>query len=317
MLIVPFISRLRRRFGRPPLAGLVVLAALSCVSAQGAVVAVVLSDDTAPYQEATAAVEAALRPGHTVVRVQAGKLAISGGALSRASVIVTVGVKAADLIAAQGGTTPVLAVLVTEDWYQSRGRTRLGSGGRSVGAVVLEQPLSRQLRLIRSAFPAAGKIGVVVSPRNAGMLETMQAAAEAEGLVLVGAVAESETALLPTLVNVLKEADLLLAVPDAEALNRNTVQSVLMTTYRYRDPMVGYSQALSRAGALVSLYSSPEQVGRQAGELTARVLNGSKLPGLQWPRYFSVSVNEHVARSLGIDVPAEEALLNGLGGGND
>jgi ABC-type uncharacterized transport system, periplasmic component len=291
--------------------------ALCGMSVQAAVVTVVLSDDSAPYHEASEAIEAPLRQQHTVITVLADKLAISGSALARANLILTVGVKAADLMAGQGGSTPVLAVLVTEDWYQNAGRAKLTAGGRSAGAVVLEQPFSRQFRLIRSAFPRATKVGVVVGHKNAGMLEALQRAAETESLTVIGAVADSESALVPTLGQVLKDADLLLAVPDAEVLNRNTVQSVLMTTYRFRDPVVGYSKALSRAGALVSLYSSPEQIGRQAGELAAKTLNGGKLPGLQWPKYYSVSVNEHVGRSLGVDTPAEEALLGRLGGDND
>jgi ABC-type uncharacterized transport system substrate-binding protein len=294
-----------------------VMLALAAMPVQAAVVAVVLSDDSAPYHEASDAIEVALRPQHTIIKVLSDKLAISGSALSRASLLVTVGVKAADQIAGQGGNTPVLAVLVTEDWYQNQGRAKLAAGGRNAGAIVLEQPFSRQFRLVRSAFPKATKVGVVVGRKNAGLLDDLQTAAEAENLTLVDAVAESEDALVATIGQVLKEADLLLAVPDAEVLNRNTVPSVLMTTYRYRDPVVGYSKALSRAGALVSLYSSPEQIGRQAGEVAARTLNGGKLSGMQWPRYFSVSVNEHVARSLGINAPPEETLQSGLGGGND
>ena len=291
--------------------------AICGVAAHAGVVAIVLSEDSAPYQEASGAIEAALSPQHSVIKVLADKMAISGFALSRANLLVAVGVKAADLIADQGGSSPVLAVLVTEDWYQSYGRTKLSAGGRSAGVVVLEQPFSRQMRLVRSAFPRAAKVGVVVGRKNSSLLDALQASARADGLTVVGAVAESESALVATLGQVLKETDLLLAVPDAEVLNRNTVQSVLMTTYRYRDPVVGYSKALSRAGALVSLYSTPDQIGRQAGEIAARALNGGKLPTMQWPKYYSVSVNDHVARSLGMDAPSEQALLTELGGGND
>ena len=283
------------------------------MAAHAGMAVLVLSDDSAPYHEAAGAIESALSPQHSVVRMSADKLAASASVVSRANLLVAIGVKAADQIAGLGGATPVLAVLVTEDWYQTQGRTRLAAGGRSVGVVVLEQPLSRQMSLVRKTFPHAEKLGVVLGRKNAGMLEALQAAAANEGLTLVGALSESESSLVATLGQVLREADLLLAVPDAEVLNRNTVQSVLMTTYRYRDPVVAYSKALSRAGALVSLYSTPEQIGRQAGEIAARAMGGARLPGLQWPKYFSVSVNTHVVRSLGIDVPPEEALLRGLG----
>jgi ABC-type uncharacterized transport system substrate-binding protein len=309
-----FLSRLPVR-----LASCVGLMLLMLGSAQlhAASVTVVLSDDSAPYHETADAIEAALGQGHAVIRVLSDKLAISDSALSRSKLLVTVGIKAAEQIADRGGKTPVLAVLVTEDWYQKQGSARLGAGGRSNGAVVLEQPLPRQLRLVRSAFPGTTKVGVVLGRSNAGQLEELEEAASAQGLTLVGATTESEATLVATLGQVLMEADLLLAVPDTLVLNRNTVQSVLMTTYRYRDPMVGYSKALSRAGALVSLYSTPAQIGRQAGEIASRTLNGTTLSGLQWPKYFSVSVNEHVARSLGIDAPSEDVLQKKLGGEND
>ena len=296
----------------------VLLLALCSPAAHAAVVTVVLSEDSAPYQETADAFEAAMGPEHTVIRVLADKLPISDSALSRAKLLVTVGVRATELIAGNSVKTPVLSVLVTEDWYRKQGRERLSAGGRTGGAVVLEQPFLRQLRLIRSAFPNISKVGVVVGRKNADSLAELRVQAESQGMTLVGAVAESESNLVATLGQVLMEADLLLALPDSEVLNRNTVQSVLMTTYRYRDPVVGYSKALSRAGALVSLYSTPQQIGRQAGEIAARAVNGGpKLSGMQWPKYFSVSVNGYVARSLGIDVPSEETLLNELKGTND
>lgn len=301
-----------RRLG----AGMLLLA-LGALPAHAAVVAVVLSEDSAPYHEASEAIESALRPQHTVIKVLSTKLGISGSALARANLLITVGVKAAEQITEQGNGVPLLSVLVTEDWYRNQGRAKFAASGRSYGVVLLEQPLERQMRLIRQAFPRATKLGAVVGRRNAELLEDLQTAAGAAGLILVGAVAESESSLVATLSQTLKEADLLLAVPDAEVLNRNTVQSVLMTTYRYRDPVVGYSMALSRAGALVSLYSTPGQIGRQAGEIAVKALDGGKLPILQWPKYYSVSVNGHVARSLGISVPAEDVLMREMGNGND
>lgn len=307
------LSRLSRPSLRPLRAAVFML--IFCgMAAHAGVAALVLSEGSAPYHEAADAIEAALGPQHTVVRILADKLPASASALSRAGFLVAIGVRAADLVAGQGGDTPVLAVLVTEDWYRSQGKAKLSTGGRSVGALVLEQPFSRQMELARKAFPRLSRIGVVLGRKNAGMLGPLQAAASKEGVTLVGAVSESESTLVATLEQVLREAELLLAVPDAEVLNRSTAQSVLMTTYRYRDPMIGYSKALSRAGALVSLYSTPEQIGRQAGEIAARAMGGARLPELQWPQYFSVSVNRHVARSLGVDVPPEDVLLAGLGG---
>lgn len=105
-------------------------------------------------------------------------------------------------------------------------------------------------------------------------------------------------------------ADLMLAVPDAAVFNRSTAQSVLLTSYRYHDPIVGYSRSLTRAGALVSLYSTPAQIGRQAAEIILKQFESTNthLSEPVYPRYFSVSINPQVARSLGFNLPSEREL---------
>jgi ABC-type uncharacterized transport system substrate-binding protein len=143
-------------------------------------------------------------------------------------------------------------------------------------------------------------------------LEALQVAAKAQRLQLVSAEVNSDIGLLPILERVLAGSDVLLALPEPRLYNKNTIQSVLLTSYRYRDPLVGYSQALVRAGALVALYSKPAQIGRQAGEIVVHTFNSGSLPPPQYPKYFSVSINQQVARSLGIPAPDEIGLHEAL-----
>ena len=288
------------------------------LAAQAATVVVVLSDDSAAYQEASEAIEREIGDGHKIVRVMADRLGVEP-ALSEARLVLGVGVKATEQIAGRVGKTPVLAVLVPKDWYQKIGRALLVEGARSAGAVVLDQPYSRQLQLIKAALPKVSRVGVVVSQSNAGQLAEVEQAARALRLSVSAVTIDSDSLLVESLERILSDSDVLLAIPDPLVLNRNTVQSLFITSYRYRDPVVGYSKSLSRAGALVSLYSTPAQIGRQAGEITQRFLSGGKLPGMQWPKYFSISLNTHVARSLDIDLISEQSLLRELqeGGGND
>jgi len=93
--------------------------------------------------------------------------------------------------------------------------------------------------------------------------------------------------------------------------NRNTAQSLFLTSYRYRDPVVGYSRSMTRAGALLSLYSTPAQIGRQAAQWAGEALGNARpvrLPPAAAPVYFEVSINEQVARSLGFSLPPEREL---------
>lgn len=292
------------------------LFAVSMTQASAARVAVVLSNDSAPYQEVYQVIRAVLDDsGHDVVREYAAVL--SARSLGDAKLAVAVGVGAADAVAAQPGRTPALAVLVPRAWYQKTGQARLADNGRrAVSAIYLDQPFERQALLIRLAFPDARRVGVLLSAGQRGLIDDIEAGLRTQKLALSYELVSEDRRLALPLENVLTEVDVLLAVPDPQVLNASTAQSLLLTSYRYRDPVVGYSRSLTRAGALLSLHSSPAQIGRQAAAWVSNALNAPvvRLPAPAYPAYFSVSVNEQVARSLGFVVPPEDELEKRMGG---
>ncbi|NWG39035.1 MAG: hypothetical protein HXY27_03595 [Hydrogenophilaceae bacterium] len=279
-------------------------------NACAATIAVVLSDNTPFYQETADAIESGLGRDHTIVRIQVSHLGQSESALNNARIIVTIGVKASSNVAQRRGRTPILAVMVPRSWHEEVGKSLLSEGGRMNGTIFIDQPLSRQFHLIKSALPSVTKVGVVLGKETVGRLAELDRQAKAHRVNLVSASLDSNSRLVETIERVLDEAEvLLLAFPDAEVLSRTTAQSVFMTSYRFRDPVVGYSQSLSRAGALLAVYSTPAQIGRQTSEVLSSYLDRDKMSAVHWPQYFSVSVNEHVARSLDIMVPSEQVLL--------
>jgi putative tryptophan/tyrosine transport system substrate-binding protein len=82
---------------------------------------------------------------------------------------------------------------------------------------------------------------------------------------------------------------------------------VLLASFRARVPLLAFSPSYVRAGALLALYVTPEQVGQQVASVVRGVLQGKSLPSSPlYAQNFSVAVNEHVARSLGLDLDANE-----------
>ena len=307
------------RLGRVVRLGLA-CACLAVVSAQAvaARVTVVLSEDAAPYQEVYQVIRAYLDDTpHDASRVYAEGLTTTS--LNDARLAVAVGVGAAEALAALPERPPVLAILVPRTWYVKTGRARLSAGGRrGQSAIYLDQPFERQALLIRLALPDVRRVGVLLSAEQSGVIGELDDALRAQRLSLVYATLTGDERLITPLETVLSEADLLLALPDPLVFNRNTAQSLFLTSYRYRDPVLGYSRSLTRAGALLSLHSSPAQIGRQAAEWVKSALQeGSvRLPPPAYPRYFSVSINDQVASSLGVTLPSEADLEKRLGGGD-
>lgn len=175
---------------------------------------------------------------------------------------------------------------------------------RKISHVYIDQPASRSLALVDAAFPQAKRVGLVVSAENDEIVKLLQQEAARRQLRLnLESVARPEE-VAPALRNVLPESDVLLLVPDSLAIHAGNAKYVLLTTYRYRVPVVGFSQGLSRAGAVAAVYSSPAQIGRQGARMALRWKpETGDLPSAQHADEFSIDFNAHVARSLGVVLP--------------
>lgn len=291
--------------------------ALASVHACAARVTVVLSDDSAPYQEVYQAIRAYLDDSaHEAIMVYAKKL--TSLSFGDARLAIAIGVRAAEAMAALPVRPPVLAVLVPRRWYLNTGRAQLDNcDPQRVSAIYLDQPFERQARLIRLAFPDLQRVGVLMSAEQSHFADELDIALQARQIHLVSQTVAPDERLVTPLEQLLSGTELLLALPDPLIFNRNTAQSVFLTSYRHRVPVFGYSQSLTRAGALVSLHSTPAQIGRQSAEWANNALQGDKvkLPPPAYPVYFSVSINKHVAHSLGFTLPLETELEMRLGEG--
>ena len=237
---------------------------------------------------------------------------ISGAALASTDdgMLVAVGVQALQHAANQKGNHPVLGVLIPQPAYA---KIRASAVNSNISAIFLDQPPSRQMRLLHQLLPQAESVGILLGPTSTRDSEVLTKAAQDSGLKAVMATIQHEDDLTSSLKPLLESSSVLLAVPDPVVHQRGTAQTLLLTSYRYQKPVIGYSQAYVTAGALAAVYSSPEDIARQAAEITRNYPDRqSALPSPQPPRYFSVGINRQVARSLNIDIQDTEALTKYL-----
>lgn len=291
-----------------------VIAMMLCVMTRmafAAEIAVVLSDSGGAYEEVADEIRRQLEPAVKVsVHNTAGVDGLSG---EKPQYLVAVGAKAALAVANSPLRIPLLVTLVPRTAYERLAveRKRDGQTG-SMSAVLLDQPFSRQLDLIRLAMPGAKRIGLLMGPETQPRYQAMQSTALERQLRLNALQVERESEIFPALQKLLHESDLILAMPEPSIFNAGTIQMILLSTYRQRLPLVGFSAAYTRAGAVMSLFSTPQQIGRQAADMLRAAMAGGRLPPPQPPNDYLVSINPHVARSLGITLESEQQLLQRL-----
>lgn len=277
-------------------------------SALASEVDIVVSDRSAVYQEAVSAVR------QEMVGAEATTFPVPDNVQRRPSpprLVVALGTRALHYAAQAYPDTPIVASMVTRAAYE-KFRSQLPRERRAITVVFVDQPFSRQVNLIRTVLPGKTRLGVLTSPESERDLADLRAAAQERRLSVANHEIDQPDGIYAGLVGLLAEADVLLALPDAKVFSAATLPNILLSTFRVQRPVIGFSSYYVRAGALAAVYSTPAQLGRQTGEIASRWLADGSLPRPQFPRYFSVSVNDTVARSLDIRLPDEAAILQRL-----
>ena len=223
--------------------------------------------------------------------------------------VIALGVKALEASSKLKLTTPVLGVFTPLPTFNSM----LANSRRELGnfsAIVLDQPYSRRFSLIKTVLPEAKNLGVLLGPNSSLDMEDIRDMGEAAQFNILQESIQQQSDLIPHLTTLLEISDALMAIPDALVYTRETVQPILLTSYRHQKPVFGFSQSYVRAGALAAVYSTSKQLAKQAAEISIKSQQApSILPPPQAPKYFSVALNYQVARSLNIQI-ADENVIN-------
>lgn len=282
------------------------LPGLGVSAAQAMEVAVLLSEAEGRGQRFVEALDAALAPGvHRLLPAGVAGGDADAALLERADLVLAVGHAAAER-ALRESVRPVLAVLVA---LRDVDRLNRAHPERGLGALVLDQPLERHLRLVRAVLPDAKRVGVLLGPDSVTQLPSLNRAATA--LQFQADVHEARQAadLVPALDHLLFAGDALLPLPDGLVSGPAAARTILLTSYRHRRPVFAHSAAYVTAGALAAVFSTPEHVAVDVADLLAGATEPTGLVRrIHSPRRFDVAVNRAVARALGL-VIADEPML--------
>jgi ABC-type uncharacterized transport system substrate-binding protein len=273
-------------------------------------VAVLVSTPSPATREFVEAFRESLAGGHIKLSVLDAQTPPEKSRSDGDTLIVAVGTQALQHAISMKRAQPILGVLIPQPAYE---KMRHSFDNSMVSAILLDQPFQRQLRLLQRLLPEARTVGILLGPTSRPWEATLRKASKESGLKAEIETVEDAGDLTAALQSLLERSDVLLAVPDPLVHSRDTAQTMLLTSYRYHKPVIGYSQAYVQAGAVAAPYSDPSHIARQAAEIAMHFPSGNTLlPLPQAPQLFSISINRPVARSLGIATPDEKSLTQDL-----
>lgn len=180
--------------------------------------------------------------------------------------------------------------------------------------LITAQPDCRHILLIKSINPKWSTVGVLSSIDSLDIAAALTKCAIRQNMDLQVYAIIDKSDLLTTLEMAVVDNKVLLAIIDPFIYNRHTVKNILLTAYRHRKPVIGYSESFVQAGAVAAIYTSPESIGDKAAEIISRFFdkNWQFDKNVYTTDDFSVSTNTQVATSLDIALPATESIRKSI-----
>jgi len=171
-----------------------------------------------------------------------------------------------------------------------------------------------QLRLLARLFPSHQRVGVLATSEDQWQVNYLSYWARDAGLSLESRVIKPGDRVARQLAGFMGSVDVLLALPNKTIYNPDTARSVLLASYRQNKPIVGPDERFVEAGSVASLYLSIDDLALSAVDILTTFGKSRRLPPPGYAEYFSVSVNNRVARAFGLGSVDPTALQQALGG---
>ena len=186
---------------------------------------------------------------------------------------------------------------------------KTGGRGKNIAGVNMNVSPGKYLSLMERLKLPHLRVCVLYDPAQTGsMVKNIRQTAQAKGIEITAKEVHNPRE-VPELLTRMKGAfNLFWMIPDTTVVTPETVEFLLLFTQQSGVPVVTFAGKYVDEGALVSLDINSFDLGKQAGEMANKVLDGtrvSELPDSE-ARKSILRVNRKVAQKLGISLKGIE-----------
>lgn len=164
--------------------------------------------------------------------------------------------------------------------------------------------------------PSQKNIGVIYDPtKTGGIISKATVVAEKFGFNLIKSEILSEKEVASALKNIITRIDALWIIPDSTVVTKNSLDTIFKKTFKNRLSTFCTSNAIVKAGALISISPDYRYTGLQAAQLAQTLLNAPKTISLdiKQPDKLKLTVNTQTAETIGINLssikPRDDIVL--------
>ena len=269
-------------------------------------IVILKSADISAYNQAIDSFKAALAGSATITEYDMQGDMARGRKLARklrasnADIVLAVGIKAALAAKLEIVDIPIIYCMVLDP-------EKNGLNAPNMVGIMLEVPIDRQFKEMRSVLPGLKRLGVLYDPEKTGnLVEDARRVGKVFGVELIARQVHSEKEVPAALRGLIPQIDALWLIPDSTVLTEESISFLLTTALDSNVPVIGFSSELVRSGALVGLSVNYEDVGRQAALLTRKIFSAQiKAPATFPPEKLRLALNLKTAKFLGLQIPPD------------
>lgn len=182
--------------------------------------------------------------------------------------------------------------------------------GTNISGVSMEISPANYIDTIRTLFPDRKRVSLLYDPENSGrFVRDLERTAVSKELAITSLVVRKQNEVQPLLES-LKSADVFMMLPDTTVLNSENINAIFLFSFRNKIPVVTFSRKFVDMGAAAGLFIDPALTGRQAAQITRRLLNQvSPAPIKERSNVSTLLINRKILKKMGISIP-DGALNN-------
>ncbi|TVL99336.1 MAG: hypothetical protein CV087_18455 [Candidatus Brocadia sp. WS118] len=212
--------------------------------------------------------------------------------------VLAVGVLAATVAKDQIPDIPVIfCMVINHDRFNLR--------GANITGISAEASLEDQFAVLKEILGYRKNVGVIYDPRKTGkMISDAINVAKRFEINLLKKEVLSEREVGVALKNIIHDIDAFWIIPDGTVITRDSLDMIFKKTLKERIPTFCTSNAIVRAGALISVSPDYAYTGQQAAQLAQILLHNPTMRslGTKQPEKLKITLNTSVAEMIGINI---------------
>jgi len=262
-------------------------------------VAAVKSVDILPYRDALKGFKSAVKANVYEYVIENGDNSSILFRLKGTDLIFTLGTDALTLVKDEIKDKPIVFTFVLNPDADIKSRYPHITG------IDINIPPEEQFKALLQVAPQVKRIGVIYDPsKSQSIINEAEAAAKKLEVSLVIKKIDSKTEAIDAISRMEGNVDAIWMAPDTTAITPESINYMLLFAFRNRIPLIGISDKYVKDGVLLALSFDSEDIGRQAGEMANRILEGKDIKefSLIKPRMVKFSINLNTAEKIGIKI---------------